>query len=271
MVLIALTSWKGSPGVTTAALALAAVWPPQRQVVVAECDPLGGEVLAGYGQGTQAGGRGVLEMVLAARAGGAALEQTWWEHLVALDQSRRRWLLPGVGHPQEAAAVPWDRVAGVFAGLDHVDVLADCGRLRTQGAPDAVLRAADLTVLLLGASTPQVYAVWRSAQVWRGELGITGRVGDGVVAVVVGPGGDHHGVPEIRRHLDPLGIPVVGSLARDPAAAAVLSRGAPPRRGFGSSKLLRSATDLAEVLARRATERHARVTPPVPEILGAPW
>ena len=47
--LIAMTSAKGAPGVTTAALALALSWP--RRTVLAELDPAGGDVLAGYGRG----------------------------------------------------------------------------------------------------------------------------------------------------------------------------------------------------------------------------
>ncbi len=42
MTLIALFSDKGSPGVTTLALSLAAAWP--RPVTVAECDPAGGDL-----------------------------------------------------------------------------------------------------------------------------------------------------------------------------------------------------------------------------------
>jgi hypothetical protein len=44
MSLIVLTSLKSSPGVTTAALALGAVWPPERRVLVAELDPAGGDL-----------------------------------------------------------------------------------------------------------------------------------------------------------------------------------------------------------------------------------
>ena len=42
MSLVALAADKGSPGVTTAAVALAAVWP--RPALVAECDPSGGDL-----------------------------------------------------------------------------------------------------------------------------------------------------------------------------------------------------------------------------------
>jgi hypothetical protein len=42
--LIALASIKGSPGVTTAATALAASWPEGRQVLLVEADPFGGDL-----------------------------------------------------------------------------------------------------------------------------------------------------------------------------------------------------------------------------------
>ena len=42
MALVALASAKGSPGVTTASLVFGALWP--RQVLLAECDPAGGDV-----------------------------------------------------------------------------------------------------------------------------------------------------------------------------------------------------------------------------------
>ncbi len=48
MSVIALASAKGSPGVTTTALALAAVWP--RRVLVADCDPSGGDLAGWLGQ-----------------------------------------------------------------------------------------------------------------------------------------------------------------------------------------------------------------------------
>ncbi|MCP5854114.1 hypothetical protein NL323_29700, partial [Klebsiella pneumoniae] len=52
MSLIVLGAAKGAPGVTTAAVALAAVWP--RSAVVAECDPSGGDLALRL---TGAGGR----------------------------------------------------------------------------------------------------------------------------------------------------------------------------------------------------------------------
>ena len=45
MSLYALVSAGGSPGVTTTALTLSLGWPGQ--VILAECDPSGGDILAG--------------------------------------------------------------------------------------------------------------------------------------------------------------------------------------------------------------------------------
>ena len=42
MALVAFASAKGSPGASTAALAVAALWP--RDVLLADCDPAGGDV-----------------------------------------------------------------------------------------------------------------------------------------------------------------------------------------------------------------------------------
>ena len=64
--LIALCSAKGAPGVTTSALALALSWP--RPVILAELDPAGGDVLAGYGRGELSAG-GLADLELAARCG----------------------------------------------------------------------------------------------------------------------------------------------------------------------------------------------------------
>jgi len=48
-VLIAFVSGKGAPGTSTSALALALAWP--RPVLLAECDPRGGDLVWGFGQG----------------------------------------------------------------------------------------------------------------------------------------------------------------------------------------------------------------------------
>ena len=70
MTVVALTSAKGSPGVTTTALGLATAWPsvhPNRRVLLAEVDPAGGDIAAGYLRGEAQAGRGLLALAAAAR------------------------------------------------------------------------------------------------------------------------------------------------------------------------------------------------------------
>src|SRR5262245_25103143 len=79
MALIAVAADKGSPGVTTSSVALAAVWP--RPVLLAECDPAGGDLI--YRLPAASGGqldvrRGLLSLAVAARRG--LQPQQVWEH-----------------------------------------------------------------------------------------------------------------------------------------------------------------------------------------------
>ena len=65
MVAVALVSAKGSPGVTTSALALSNAWPEvhsDRRVLLAECDAAGGDIASGYLRGTLDASRGLLAL-----------------------------------------------------------------------------------------------------------------------------------------------------------------------------------------------------------------
>ncbi len=48
-VLVAVASVKGSPGVTTLCVALAACWPDPAGAIVVEADPAGGDVAMRFG------------------------------------------------------------------------------------------------------------------------------------------------------------------------------------------------------------------------------
>ena len=159
--LIALCSAKGAPGVTTTGLALALSWP--RPVVVAELDPTGGDVLAGYGRG-QLPARGLAELELAARRGGLAGNLTG--HLLQLGASGDVRLLPGLGDPASARHVDWDRLAGALASADDgsADVLADCGRLRAVHFPAAVVHRAAAVVVVTGSSLRSVRAATQATR-----------------------------------------------------------------------------------------------------------
>ncbi len=144
MAIVALLSAKGSPGVTTTALACALSW--RRRLVLAECDPAGGSILAGYLGGALEGPRGLGELAVAELRDGR-LERDFWAQLVDLDAPKReRLLLPGLVDAAQAGSVTplWQRIADFFADLDRgdpaYDVIVDCGRLHV--AAPAVADAA---------------------------------------------------------------------------------------------------------------------------------
>ncbi|MGX5657160.1 hypothetical protein ACWKWC_20465, partial [Geodermatophilus nigrescens] len=166
--LIALCSAKGAPGVTTSGLALALSWP--RDVVLAELDPAGGDVLAGYGRAQLSAG-GLAELELAARRGGLAGQLD--AHLLHLDAAGRARLLPGLSDPATARHVGWERLAAALASAENgaADVLADCGRLRAEHFPAAVVRRAAAVVVVTGSTLRAVRAAARAAPPRRGRGG----------------------------------------------------------------------------------------------------
>src|SRR5215469_17289701 len=140
MALIAVAADKGSPGVTTSSVALAAVWP--RPVLLAECDPAGGDLV--YRLPAASGGqldvrRGLLSLAVAARRG--LQPQQVWEHaqklLGGLD------VLTGVTNAEQGAGLNplWGQVGRVLAGVPQADVIADCGRIGTDGPHYDLLEA----------------------------------------------------------------------------------------------------------------------------------
>lgn len=253
MALLALASAKGSPGVTTSALALALAWP--RCAVVAECDPAGGDVLAGYFRGTVTMSRGILGMT---RATG---HDSVTEGLLALDTTGARAVIPGVTDPAHAAALAerGPQLAELLTrfgiGDEPADVLADCGRLDSAHAPTELLRHADAVVLVVRSLLRSV----RSARSWTSTLRDAVAVGTPgppkLVLLLVGER-QPYGHNDIVLHLE---LPSVGVLAWDPATAAVLSDGAAPSRQFHRSPLMRTARGVAQRLNGVANQH-----PPAP-------
>jgi MinD-like ATPase involved in chromosome partitioning or flagellar assembly len=265
-VLIAMLSAKGAPGVTTSALALALGWP--RSVVLAEFDPTGGEVLAGYGR-AEVTARDLAELELASRHG--QLVPDLDAHLLRLDATGRVRLLPGLADPAGARHMDWGRLAAALtSGEDPVDVVVDCGRLRTQHFPIDVVSRAATVVLVTGSTLRAVRASVLAVAALR-ELdsgpGASGRL----MALVVAPG-QPYGEREIG---EALGVPVLGVLPRDERAATVLSDGAAAGRSFPQSALMRAARSLAASLADTASAQRARLehpavpTPPIEDAVGA--
>ena len=155
MTLIAVAADKGAPGVTTASVALAAVWP--RPVLLAECDPAGGDLvyrLPSADGGRLDPGRGLLSLAVAARRG--LQPHQVWEHTQKLHGGLD--VLTGVSGAEQGAGLEllWGPVGRLLAAVPQADVIADCGRIGVDGPPYDLLAQARTVILLSRASLGDV-------------------------------------------------------------------------------------------------------------------
>jgi len=243
--LYALVSGGGAPGVTTTAVALALAWPGP--AIVAECDPSGGDILAGLLAGRVPAKRGMTEHAIAAGGNEAAAAAGLRSMLVPLDEDRTRMVLPGLTDPRQAAglAPSWPSVAATLAA-QPADVIADCGRLDAgPGHPQAVLAAARTVALVLRPTLRQVWSARPRVDMLRHLAGGSDRL----ALLLTGPG--THSVREVAHAL---GLPVAAVLPDDARSAALLSDGLGTHRQLMSGALLRAAA-----VAGRALRDHNAV------------
>jgi hypothetical protein len=257
----ALVSPGGSPGTTTAALALALGWPGP--AIVAECDPAGGAVLAGALGGHVPAAIGLMEHAIEAGRNPQAAAAGLAAQLVPLDTSRTRMVLPGLTDPRQAVglAAAWPAVAMTLTA-QRCDVIADCGRLDASDAqPHAVLAAARTVAVVLRPTLRQVWAARPRIDMLAQLLGGTDRL----VLLVNGPG--THPPSEIA---GTLGVQVAAVLPDDARSAAVLSDGAPRRRQFGSGPLMAAAKRAGQALRRHAAAQASAPASSQFTAMGAP-
>ncbi|HEY8482411.1 MAG TPA: hypothetical protein VIL71_21505 [Spirillospora sp.] len=283
MALIALAADKGAPGVTTAAVALGAVWP--RPVLVAECDQAGGDLVyrlpaaaPDAGDGSGDGGmlnpsRGLLSLAATARRG--LRPDQIAEHCQRLVGGLD--ILVGTTNAEQAQAMSWlwGPLGRAFAGLDPVDVIADCGRLGADTPLIDLLREADLVVLLTRATLEQVAHLRERVATLTAQLRDGPPVG---VLVLADPRDFRTSINEVDRILagareraraagadDRPGpsVTVLGGLALDPKGAELLAGRWGGR--LDRSLLIRSAREVAATLAERiAMTRPAPAAEPPP-------
>jgi hypothetical protein len=250
---IALASAKGSPGVTAAALAMTLSWPGR--CVLAECDPAGGSIQAGYLAGALAADRGVRELAVA-ELRGEDLRETWWGQLVDLQPpQRQRLLLPGITDPVQSGALRpvWDRLAEFFASLEYAqpgfDVIVDCGRLAAPNTPWPLLHRADVVLLVLRPSLPGMFAAVPSLRTIRTQL-IEHGGGTSSLGLLVNGSGDQ----PARTVAQQLHNPVVATLPDDTRTAHVLGHGGRIRM---NSPLMRAAAAAHPHIANHVRNRRA--------------
>ena len=239
--MVALASLKGSPGVTTATLALAAVWPAGRRLLI-EADPAGGDLASRL---VLPAGPGLMELAAAARRE-AGPEVVW----------RCARTLPGGPHVLTAppgaeqaracvTAVAATPVLARFSGSREPVVIIDCGRMDPGGPALPLARQADLTVLV---ARPHVEDLAHLAP------RIPDLTAAGLrLAVLLAPGPRRQrfrAAYRAREVAAALQLPVLGQLPDDETGAAVLTgrRGALRRREL-LLPLPRAAVGLAAALA----------------------
>ncbi|MFF3616005.1 hypothetical protein [Streptomyces sp. NPDC002580] len=251
MALIALAADKGSPGVTTAAVALSAVWP--RRVLLAETDPAGGDLV--YRSAAAHGGplnpnTGMLSIAATARRG--LVPDQLWDHVQPLSGGLE--VLVGLGMAEQAAGLAglWPTLGRAFAQLADspnapADVIADCGRI-SGDTPAVELFPHAALVLLISRTEPEAIARVRdraaalAAKLHGGPRGAAGLATPFIGVVLVADPGDS---AKLAHQVNDMlvaartGARVVGMIADDPAGAAQL---AGRRRGrLDKSLLIRSA------------------------------
>jgi MinD-like ATPase involved in chromosome partitioning or flagellar assembly len=141
---VTLASIKGSPGVTTAALALAAGWPSGRRVLLVEADPFGGDLAPRHGSTIT---HGLPSLFAAARR--SLAPEAVWDHVDHLPGGLPA--LFGLSGVQGATAneKAWPVVAAALGGLD-ADVVVDAGRLLPNfaGGTREILEHSDALVVV---------------------------------------------------------------------------------------------------------------------------
>jgi MinD-like ATPase involved in chromosome partitioning or flagellar assembly len=233
MSLIGLCSAHGSPGVTVAAVALAATWPEGRRCLLIEADPFGGVIGARYGLGDTPG---LSSLAAVARLG--LNEATVYRHVQELPGGVA--VMVGPGSADEAHAVLRD-VAGPLSGWcatqDDLDVIVDCGRTAPTSPTFEFLAKADAVKVLVRPSLDQLRPAAHRVAALEAA---------GVPASMLLVGESPYQVDEVAATLT---VDIEGALAWDPRTAAVLEGGRGSVRDLRRSPLVRSAATLAAQLA----------------------
>jgi hypothetical protein len=230
-VIVALGSVRGSPGVTSWSLLLAAAWPGDIERVVLEADPDGGVLGVRYGLGVEPGAVSLLAAVRRTDGG------------VPVDQHGSRcgevWVVPGPEAAEHASRV-WassgEQVADALADDERV-WFVDAGRLHAHNPARGLADAAAVTVLLSGPRLEDLVQLPARVAALQSTL---------VVLVV---GDCRHSEAELLEFTGATAVWRVDGCADLPALAGQLLAPSRARRSW----LWRQAVDVASGIAAVAT------------------
>ena len=259
MAIVALTAARRSPGVSTAALALALNWP--RRVLLIEADVSGSSsILAGHLRSSVPHERGLVDLAIAHQQGKLSqrLSSISLPLPIADELSRVRFI-PGLTQAVQATSMPpvWPELAAIATSLENfgTDVIVDAGRLGTDSGPTALLRRTDVVLVLTRTQLAAVAATRAAVPKLRDDVSKPEGGAASIFIVTVGSGMPYTDT-EIRAAL---ATPVLGTVAWDPTAAEVYSDGATPNRRHSRSALITSVRALAMAVDAHIAERRARI------------
>jgi hypothetical protein len=258
MGLYAVCSAKGSPGVSTAAVALGLTW--AGRAVVADLDPAGGDLSLRYRD--QEGrpldpDRGLMSLAAAVRRGSEGV--VVGEHLQAV--GGRLPMLVGVTRPEQVTALgtSWQHVSRSLTCIPGHDVLADCGRILPGSATMPVLTQADAILILTRPALEELYHLRERLRGLSEIMRLRDLDAVPVGIAVLAGDRDRNSVPDVQQVIAAAGLPatVLGAFALEPKTASTLRYGLDVNPG--KSLLLRSAAALGEALRKLAATRTARL------------
>lgn len=175
--IVTVGSIRGSPGVTSWSLLLAAAWPTafDAERVVLEADPSGGVLGARYGWGVDPG---TVSLIAALRRSGPGDRIAVESH--ARPVAPDLWVVPGPESAEQARAVLSVSASDLAVGLSRDDRawFVDAGRLDESNPTLATVSAATVSIVVCGGRPEDVVAL-------RSRVGLLRRNGAGTVGVIV--------------------------------------------------------------------------------------
>lgn len=254
MSLIAVAGVKGSPGATTAALALAATWPSPP--VLVDADPASGDLTMQLRQATTDAldpRAGMVALAVDIRRGTPVPDLTPYLHPIRGGLQ----LLTGFGDSDEAAAVveQWPTLITTLRGHTRTgtDVLVDCGRLTRATPTLPLLAAADVAVVVTRDDLGSLLHLRRELR-WLLDPDSAALRHDATVTVLPVVAPSRASSKDVAQALDSARLPrplqLLPALAFSPRDLQLLDGNRPGR--LANTLLMRSAHATANALHERA-------------------
>ena len=246
MTVVSVCSAKGAPGVTTISCVIAAVWPSDRGVVVAECDPSGGDLAARFGLSAK---RGMTSLVLDARHSSSAKAFQMHDHVQMLPGGLEVLVGPsGAGASRTVDSQLPECLSRLSEQRTNdsetfVDLVLDCGRIQPGAAGQVAALAASDHVLVVARPTVESVASTR----WIADrLSRAHTEGSSAALVLVG-----NGPVSSREAASLLELELLAVVPEDQVGAAAMRGDTVRSRQLARSALVSSARALVLSLVER--------------------